>query len=95
MGYKYTKTDMVQHNADELNCCVKGAIQELEACAYFLSLGFEVFRNVSPSGKGDIVIWRKGEKPIVIDVKTAGFSKVNEVKTAIRQEDGTFSLFEK
>jgi hypothetical protein len=59
----------IQHNSETLHTSNKGAINELKVCAWFLEKGYEVFRNVSPIGKGDIIIWKKGEPPKVIDVK--------------------------
>lgn len=55
----------------DLHSCHKGATSELIACAWLLSLGYEVFRNVSGGGPADIVAWKAatGEKH-VIDVKT-------------------------
>lgn len=53
-----------------LNTSIKGSINELVVCAYFLKLGYEVFLNVSATGKGDLVVWDKKNQPIVIDVKS-------------------------
>jgi hypothetical protein len=58
-----------QHQPGALHTAIKGSINELRACSHLLALGYEVFRNVSPSGKGDIVAWEHGRTPIVIDVK--------------------------
>lgn len=71
MGKYIKKQDYVQHNADELATSIKGSINELVVCTYFLQKGYEVYRNVSPTGKGDIVIWDRKTTPIIIDVKTA------------------------
>jgi hypothetical protein len=48
-----------------------GARSELIACAFLLELGFEVYRNVSQHGLGDLVGWRDGVFT-VFDVKTIG-----------------------
>lgn len=64
-----------------LHTSVKGAKYELLACAWLLDQGYEVFRNVSPVGKGDLVIWKKGENPTIVDVKTGGRSTAKQVKT--------------
>lgn len=48
----------------------KGSLAELLACAWLLKQGYEVFRNISQHGAGDLVIWRHGETPILVDVRT-------------------------
>lgn len=80
----------VQHDPEELGTSVKGAINELEVCAWLMKQGYEVFRNVAPTGKGDIIIWKHGESPIIIDVKVGGKSKHEQVKT-ILAKNGEFS----
>lgn len=52
----------------------KGAVSELAACIWLLSNNYEVFRNVTPNGKIDIVAV-KGDELIKIDVKSAHFRK--------------------
>jgi Holliday junction resolvase-like predicted endonuclease len=47
-----------------------GQISEHVACAWFLSQGYDVFKNISPHGDADIVVRRDG-KTIPVDVKTA------------------------
>lgn len=47
----------------------RGAYSELIACAFLLDQGYEVFRNVSAHGLGDLVAWKDG-KFTVFDVKT-------------------------
>mgnify|MGYP001577506587 CR=1 FL=1 len=48
-----------------------GAQSELLACAYFLELGYQVFRNVSSQGPADLVIWKPETHKIrFIDVTT-------------------------
>lgn len=81
------KIDWVQHNPEELASSVKGAINELEVCAWLMRQGYEVFRNVSPTGKGDLIIWRHGEEPIIVDVKVCGKSKHYQVKTILVQDN--------
>lgn len=49
-----------------------GAIGEQAVSNYYLRLGYEVFRNVSAHGPGDLIIWKPGETPLVIDVKSFG-----------------------
>jgi hypothetical protein len=47
-----------------------GAHTELRAVSWLLEQGYEVFRNVSPSGPADIIVFREDEAPRLIDVKT-------------------------
>ena len=72
-----------------LHTSVKGAKYELLACAWLLEQGYEVFRNVCPVGKGDIVIWKQGETPVIVDVKKGGRSKNKQVRT-LWYKDGQF-----
>jgi hypothetical protein len=96
MSKYYRKEDFVQHDADELPTTIKGSIIELKACAYFLELGYEVYRNISPTGKGDIIIWKKGEDPIIIDVKSHRVaSKIHDVKIVYPDDDGNFVFHKK
>jgi hypothetical protein len=47
-----------------------GAYGELFACNYFINLGLEVFRNISPVGPVDIVVLNtETGKSILVDVK--------------------------
>jgi Holliday junction resolvase-like predicted endonuclease len=80
------KLDWKQFHPDELHTSVKGAINELKVCAWLMEQGYEVFRNVSPTGKGDIIIWKNGEEPIIVDVKVGGKSKHPQVKTILVKE---------
>lgn len=49
-----------------------GAYHELIACSYFIQQGYEVFRNVAPSGPADLVAWLPSTgETIFVDVKTA------------------------
>jgi hypothetical protein len=52
-----------------VNTSEKGAYSELVACAWLLSQGYEVFRNICPSGPTDIVAI-KGGVVERFDVKT-------------------------
>lgn len=59
----------------------KGSISEHIATAWLLSNGYDVFRNVSPTGRADLmaVDWDKDET-IRVDVKSAGFTLGNSEK---------------
>ncbi len=48
-----------------------GDISELRACAWALSKGYEVFRNVACTGPADLVLVSDGRPPVLVDVKTA------------------------
>jgi hypothetical protein len=57
-----------------------GAYGELFACNYFINLGLEVFRNVSPAGPADIVVLNtETNKLILVDVKAtrSGYIKAD------------------
>lgn len=60
-----------------------GAWGELYVSQYFLEQGYEVFRNFSPTGPIDIVIYKDG-KTKLIDVKTT--------TTAYTRVDGSIFL---
>ncbi len=48
-----------------------GALSEVAACAWLLSQGYEVFRNVSPHGPADILVWEvQTDEVTKIDVTT-------------------------
>jgi hypothetical protein len=47
----------------------KGAVTELQASAWLIANGYEVFRNVSQHGPIDLVAIKEGE-PIYLDAKT-------------------------
>lgn len=54
-----------------INKPVRGAQAELLACAWLLERGYEVFRNVSPSGAYDLVIRKPDELTATfVDVTT-------------------------
>jgi len=82
----------IQHEPSELHTSLKGAKYELLACAWLLEQGYEVFRNVAPVGKGDLVIWKNGTTPILVDVKSGGRSKHPQVKTLLFK-NGEFSWY--
>jgi hypothetical protein len=60
-----------------------GACGELFVSQYFLEKGFEVLRNVSPTGPIDLVVYKNG-KLIAIDVKTT--------TTAYTRKDGSIMM---
>ena len=47
-----------------------GALAEIMACEWLVRQGYELFRNMSSHGVADLIAWRLGETPILIDVKT-------------------------
>ena len=47
----------------------KGCLGELMAACWLLELGYEVFRNVSPSGPVDVVAMKDGEI-LLVDIKS-------------------------
>ena len=53
------------HNSKGTN----GAISELLACTWLLEQGYEVFRNVSPFGDNDVVVYDKETKKTVELIK--------------------------
>src|SRR5215469_8635574 len=59
----------------------KGAVAELIASAWLLQHGYEVFRNVSQCGVADMVIWRPGEAPILIEVRKLSIRVAVDGKT--------------
>lgn len=68
-----------------MNKNAKGAAAELIACAWLIGLGYQVFRNVCPSGPADIMIWDpETDEKHVIDVKS--FTKI------YRRADGAPSM---
>ena len=63
-----------------------GAISELEMCAYYVRQGYEVFRNVTPDGPADIIIWNpKNGELHIIDIKSY-VSTADPNAYAIREE---------
>src|SRR5215831_6430735 len=59
----------------------KGSLAELIACAWLLKTGYEVFRNVSQHGVADVVAWRRGEAPILIDVRKLTYQVAKDGKS--------------
>lgn len=82
----------------EINRKHIGAKTELEACAWLLAQGYEVFRNVSPFGLGDLIVWKNGTS-ILIDVKTGSYIPLAteeqlkyKVKFLIKNDNSEFIL---
>ncbi len=69
-------TDVKPHHQVALKH--RGAHAELLATVWLLRQGYEVFRNISDSGLADLVAWKEGSLPILLDVKSTAesFSKV-------------------
>jgi Holliday junction resolvase-like predicted endonuclease len=59
----------------------KGALAELQACAWLLRHGYEVFRNISQCGVADMIAWKPGETPTLIDVRKLHYSVTVDGKT--------------
>jgi hypothetical protein len=78
-----------------------GAKSELIACAWLLSCGYDVFRNVSPHGASDVVAI-KGDELLKIDIKSNSHrhapprlkqSQINEgIKALYVKPDGSCFL---
>lgn len=47
-----------------------GSEAELRACLWLSGQGYEVFKNVHPHGPADLVAWKPGADPLLIDVKS-------------------------
>jgi hypothetical protein len=48
-----------------------GSVNELKAMIWLINQGYEVFYNIEPTGKADIIAWNsKTDETIKIDVKT-------------------------
>jgi Holliday junction resolvase-like predicted endonuclease len=58
----------------------RGAHSELVACAWLLERGYEVYRNISPHGLGDLVVVKDGQM-LRIDVKTCAEGRKTRLKT--------------
>lgn len=52
----------------------RGAMAEILAVAFLLSRGYEVFRNQSQHGIADLIAWKDGQQPKLIDVKAVSLS---------------------
>ncbi len=61
------------HAGRGLSTGAVGAISELVVCANLLQKGFDVFRNVSPTGKADLLATKKGNV-FKIQVRTGSIS---------------------
>lgn len=67
---------------NKMNQKHQGTYSELIACNWLLSLGYDVFRNISPHGKADIIAWNpENDESLYIDVKTAS------IYTSVSGED--------
>ena len=65
-----------------------GAAGEMLVCAYFLSQGLEVFRNVAASGPVDLVLVNKESNiSVLVDVKS--------IRSPYVKVDGTYSIGQK
>lgn len=64
----------------------KGSISEHIASAWLMSQGYDVFRNVSPNGRADLIAihWERDET-IRVDVKSSGFT-LDDADTSERAE---------
>lgn len=68
MGFKMQEFD--KNIKKDFGTSKRGAISELVASNWLLMQGYEVFRNLTPSGKADIIAIKDGET-LYIDVGTA------------------------
>jgi len=71
-----------------------GARAELLVCALLISLGYQVFRNVSPAGPADIVVFKNG-KWLSIDCKAgrnARYRKCLAMHKALVTDAGQISF---
>ena len=57
----------------DLPSSARGAIGELTVSIHFQNAGYQVFRNLSPVGPADLVIWKPGSGPVLIDVKSGPY----------------------
>ncbi len=77
----------------------RGAFSELTACAWLLSQGYEVYRNVSAFGIIDLIAIR-GAEILRLDVKTMGGGSLSEeqiqagVQTILVSQDGICEIIE-
>ena len=46
-----------------------GALAEVIACEWLIRQGYDLFRNISSHGLVDLIAWKPGEPPVLIDVK--------------------------
>ena len=47
-----------------------GDVNELIVAIHFQKAGYQVFRNLSSVGPADLVVWKPGLDPVLVDVKT-------------------------
>ncbi|UOF78619.1 hypothetical protein [Bacteriophage sp.] len=67
-----------------LSHSVRGAQAELLACAWLLQHGYEVFRNVSPSGEFDLAVRRPGATTAeLIDVTNGYWKTLSDGSTVV------------
>lgn len=70
-----------------------GAANELLVSAYFLKNGYYVFRNLSPNSPCDMIITRRGETPVKVEVTTGNLAAANVPGAfPIKDEDYDFDL---
>lgn len=63
---KYSKSTLNHLNVGKI-----GAVSELEMCAYYVREGYEVFRNVTPNGPADIILWKPETGELhILDIKS-------------------------
>lgn len=73
--HKRAHVESMQFDISMAHTSIKGSVNELIVCTYFLKLGYEVFLNISATGKGDLIVWDKKNPPVIIDVKTVQRNK--------------------
>jgi hypothetical protein len=55
----------------QLSAVHKGAINEVAALSWLLKQGYYAFQSMTFTGPVDMIAYKPGETPILIDVKTA------------------------
>ncbi len=68
---------------NSLSCSTLGAIAEYKACIWLMKQGYEVYRNVSPNGKFDIIAYKPGDirKIDVTTYSSLSYKHCNRKKT--------------
>jgi hypothetical protein len=75
---KYATSFSRKEKTKNLTASRIGDISEIEMTAYYLRMGYEVFRNVSCNGPADLVVWNPEDNTIhLIDIKTYGQNPAN------------------
>ena len=81
------------------SCSAFGAYGELFVCNYFINLGLEVFRNVSPAGPVDfVVLSTETGKSVLVDVKASRSPRIGTNGTTVYptgpklREDGVWQI---